>query len=282
MILVTGATGHVGRAIVRTLSSLGHDVVAIVRDVETARLRLPSGTIMRVADYEDVTALRNAFAGIDDLVLISGDGEATTVLRHHANAIEAAVAANIGHITFTSIVDIDEASPFYFAPVYRDAERRLALCGVPATILRCGLYCDFILDHWLKPCRTSGEFALPAEDGRVAPISRDDVASAVAAAATMPEKSRATYTITGGQSLDFGEIAVDYGRAIGEQLRYRSCTEDEYLTSASTRLDEPWPHAFATLCGSIAEGRYSQVSCDFSGITGQAPESFRAFLLRTI
>ncbi|TGQ53185.1 NAD-dependent epimerase/dehydratase family protein [Mesorhizobium sp. M1C.F.Ca.ET.193.01.1.1] len=273
MILVTGATGHVGRAVVRRLASCGHDVAAMIRDVETARRRLPRGTATRVGDYEDALTLRDAFAGIDELVLISSDGEATAVLRHHANAIEAAVSAGIRHITFTSIVDIDEASPFYFAPVYRDAERRLARCGVPATILRCGLYCDFILHHWLEPCRTSGEFALPAGDGRVAPISRDDVATAVAAAAT--EKSGATYTITGDQALDFGEIAADYGRAIGQQLRYRSCAQDEYLTSASARLDEPWPHAFATLCASIAEDRYSRVCGDFTGITGQRPESLR-------
>lgn len=237
MILVTGATGHVGRAVVRRLASCGHDVAAMVRDVETARRRLPRGTAMRVGDYEDVLTLRDAFAGIDELVLISSDGKATAVLSHHANAIEAAMSAGIRHITFTSIVDIDGASPFYFAPVYRDAERRLARCGVPATILRCGLYCDFILQHWLEPCRTSGEFALPAGDGRVAPISRDDVATAVAAAAT--EKSGATYTITGDQALDFGEIAAGYGRAIGEQLRYRSCTQDEYSTSASARWMNP-------------------------------------------
>ncbi|KUM26799.1 hypothetical protein AU467_19995 [Mesorhizobium loti] len=280
MILVTGATGHIGRAVVRRLVSLGHDVAAMVRDVETARLRLPSGIVMRVADYEDVTALGNAFAGIDGLVLISSDGEATTVLRHHTNAIEAAVAANIRHVTFTSIVDNDEESPFYFAPVYRDTERRLALSGVPSTILRCGLYCDFVLDHWLEPCRTSGEFALPAGGGRIAPISRDDVATAVAAVAARPEKSCPTCTITGDQALDFGEIAAAYGRAIGRPFRYRSCAEDEYLALASSRLDDPWPHAFSTLCASIEEARYSRVSEDFAAITGKEPESFYGFLLR--
>ncbi|RWA67751.1 NAD(P)H-binding protein [Mesorhizobium sp.] len=280
MILVTGATGHIGRAVVRRLVSLGHDVAAMVRDVEAARLRLPSGIVMRMADYDDVAALGNAFAGIDGLVLISSDGEATTVLRHHTNAIEAAVAANIRHITFTSIIDIDEGSPFYFAPVYRDAETRLALSGVPSTVLRCGLYCDFILEYWLDPCRTSGELALPVGGGRVAPISRDDVAAAVAAVAARPEKSHATYTITGDQALDFGKIAAAYGQAMGRQLRHRACAKNEYLTSASARLDEPWSHAFATLCASIAEDRYSHVSKDFTDITCQAPESFRDFLLR--
>jgi hypothetical protein len=70
--------------------------------------RLPSGIAPRVADYEDASALKRALAGIDDMVLISSDGDASAVMRHHADAIEAATATNIRHITFTSIVDTDE------------------------------------------------------------------------------------------------------------------------------------------------------------------------------
>src|SRR6266446_6380254 len=157
MILVTGATGHVG-AVVSKLASLGHDVVAMVRDVQAASRRLPSGIALRVADYEDASALKRALAGIDDMVLISCDGDASAVMRHHANAIEAATATNIRHITFTSIVDTDELSPFYFSPVCRDAERRLAVCSAPSTILRCGLYSDFILKHWLVPSQTINDW----------------------------------------------------------------------------------------------------------------------------
>ena len=95
MILVTGATGRVGRAVVCRLASLGHDVVAMARDVQAASRRLPSGIVLRVADYEDASVLKRALAGIDDMVLISSDGDASAVMRHHANAIEAAAATNI-------------------------------------------------------------------------------------------------------------------------------------------------------------------------------------------
>ena len=279
MILVTGASGHVGRAVVCRLASLGHDVVAMVRDVHAASRRLPSGIALRVADYEDASALKRALAGIDDMVLISSDGDASAVMRHHANAIEAATATH-PHITFTSIVDTDELSPFYFSPVYRDAERQLAVCSVPSTILRCGLYSDFILKHWLVPSQRSGQLVLPTAHGRVAPISRDDVAAAVAAVAAKPDKSRIIYMITGHRALGFGEIAASYGETIVRQVRYRPCSIDQYLIWASARLDDPWPYAFATLCASIAEGRYSQVSRDFAALTGREPESFRDFLLR--
>jgi NAD(P)H dehydrogenase (quinone) len=88
---------------------------------------------------EDASALKRLLAGTDDIVLISSDGAASGVMRHHANAVEAAAVTNIRPITFTSIVDTDELSRFYFLPVYRDPERRPAVCSVPSTILRCGL-----------------------------------------------------------------------------------------------------------------------------------------------
>ena len=280
MILVTGATGHVGRAVVSALASRGRKVVAMVRNAEAASRLLPSGIALRVADYEDVMALGRALAGIDEVVLISSDGDAKTVMRHHANAIAAAGAVGLRHITFTSIVDTDVASPFYFAPVYRDAEQRLATCGIASTIVRCGLYCDFILDHWLQPSQASGELVLPAGQGRVAPVSRDDVAAAIAAVAARPGEARRLYTITGQQASGFGDIAAAYAEAVGRPLRYRPCSVAEYMQWASAHIDDPWPQAFASLCAAIAEHRYSQASDDFAVLTGREPESVRDFLVR--
>lgn len=280
MILVTGATGHVGGAVVGRLLSLGHDVVAMVRDRRTAAEHLPPRLALRVADYDDACALSGAFAGIDEVILISSDGNARAVMRHHANAIAAAAEARVRHIVFTSIVDVDAQSPFYFAPVYRDAERRLAVCGVPTTILRCGLYCEFILDHWLSPSQASGELALPAGGGRVVPISREDVAAAIAVVAANPDKVAGTYVLTGHPALSFSEMAAMYGETVAGRVSYRPCTMDEYRAVAAVQLDDPWPAAFSTLCASIAEGRYSRVSDDFVALTGRAPESFLDFLRR--
>lgn len=282
MILVTGATGYVGNAVVSRLASSGHEVAALVRDTEAAQRRLPRAVALRVGDYEDALALKTAFTGIDQLVLISSDGHADAVMRHHANAIAAASAAGVRHITFTSIVDIGEASPFYYAPVYRDAERRLAACGVPSTILRGGLYSDFIRDAWLMLARESGELALPAGQGLVAPVSRDDVATAFAAAVARSDRSSALYTITGDRALGFDDIVACYADATAQPLRYRPCSPGDYLASASARLDDPWPQAFTTLCASIAEGRYAATSGDFTALTGKQTESFRDFLARAV
>jgi NAD(P)H dehydrogenase (quinone) len=97
MALVAGTTGHAGCAVVYRLASLGDELVAMVRDVDAASRRLPSGIARRVADYADAS-LKRARAGIDDMVLIWRDGDASAVMRHHANAMEAAAATNIRHI----------------------------------------------------------------------------------------------------------------------------------------------------------------------------------------
>lgn len=100
------------------------------------------------------------------------------------------------------------------------------------------------------PARESGELALPAGQGLVAPVSRDDVAAAVAAAAARANTSSALYTITGDQALGFDAIAAFYGEVTAQPLRYRPCSPSDYLASASARLDDPWPQAFSSLCAS--------------------------------
>ncbi len=282
MILVTGATGHVGGAVVRGLRSLGLETVAMVRDVEAARRRLPPGTPLRVADYANGAALRQAFAGADQVILISSDGEARAVMQHHANAIAAAEAAGPSRIVFTSIVDVGAASPFYFAPVYRDAERRLAASSIRSTVVRCGLYADFILEHWFRPSAGSGEVLLAAGQGRVAPVSRDDVATAIVAIASRPGAHRPRAIITGCQALTPGAIVATFGAAACLPMRYSAVTAGDYLAWARTHLEAPWAHAFSTLCASIAEGRYSQVSNDFAELAGRPPESLAKFLRRAL
>lgn len=97
--------------VVCRLALLGPEVVAMVPDVQAAGRRLPFGIALRVA-----SALKRALAGIDHRVLISNDGDASAMMRRHAKAIEAAPVTNIRHMTFMSMVDADELSPFYVSP----------------------------------------------------------------------------------------------------------------------------------------------------------------------
>lgn len=255
----------------------GLPVVGLVRSAERAKT-LPSGTPFRIASYDDLESLSQAFADISAVLFISGDGNGRDVLRQHANVIDAVAMRNVSSIVFTSIIDIDSESPFYYAPVYRDAERRLSDSAVNSTILRCGLYSDFVLDQWLKPALPTGTLSLPVGAAKIAPISRDDVALAAAAAVSSPLKHVGnTYELTGQKSLSFQELADVVATASGRPLDFIACSPADYLQHAWAELEDPWPHAFSSLCRSIAEGRYERTSDGYERLLGRPAKDFRDF-----
>jgi NAD(P)H dehydrogenase (quinone) len=280
LILVTGASGYVGGVALHRLSTMGHPVAAMARDARKAERNLPAGIPIRIADYEDRSSLERAFEGVTRLLFVASDGERRDVLRHHANVIDAAAATGVEHVAFTSIIDVDETSPFYFAPVYRDAERRLAELGLGCTTLRCGLYSDFLLSSWVEPARSTGRLSLPVGQARIAPVARDDVAEAAAVAVVSRHHCGKVYELTGPRSYSFDEIADLASGFSGVPIRYAACSPSDYLQRAWTEIRDPWPHAFASLCASISQGRYGQVSPDIEGLLGRPAEGLEDFFRR--
>jgi NAD(P)H dehydrogenase (quinone) len=279
MLLVTGATGYVGRRALRLLAQQGHPVAALVRDPERARqLGLPREAL-RVAGYDDAERLRRAFAGISGLLFVASDGDGRRVMPQHATVIDAAAAAGVGRIVFTTIIDTEATSPFYYAPVYRDTERRLAESGIPYSLVRCGLYADLVLSHWVEPAFATGELALSAGAAKIAPVARDDVAVAAAAALASGRTGEA-HVLTGPRAHDFAEVAALASRAFGRPLSYRPCGAPAYLKHAWATMEDPWPHAFSTLLMSIAEGRYARVQPGVQTLTGHAPQDLATFFER--
>jgi NAD(P)H dehydrogenase (quinone) len=274
MIVVTGASGYVGGRAVRQLLKLGLPVTAMGRDGERLRKAIPEAVTIVIADYEDPTSLDRAFAPATTLLFVTSDGFAHDVLRQHANVIEAADRSSIEHVVFTSIVDVGEASPFYFAPVYRDAERRLKSARFASSILRCGLYCEFILQHWLRETLIS----LPLSDARIAPISRDDVAAA--AVHTLLQRIDTPWDVTGVRSYSMAEIATAAAHALGTPYTYQSCAHEDYVERLKAEVEDPWPEAFSSLCASIREGRYADPSTTFAKMLSRPQEDFESFLAR--
>lgn len=268
MIVVTGASGYVGSRVVRRLAELGVPVTALGREEARLRKVIPEGIPLVIAEYDDPASLDRAFAHARKLVFVAGDGFAEDMIRQHAHVIDAANRSAIARTVFTSIVDIDENSPFYFASVYRDAERRLKTARFSSAILRCGLYSDFVLQHWLRETVIS----VPLAEARIAPVSRDDVAAAAVAAilAATGEPRQ----LTGAVSYSMAEVASAATRALGKPYSYEPCAPDVYFKRLTADVEDPWPEAFSTLCASIREGRYAAISQHFRS------EDFESFLRR--
>lgn len=276
-IVVTGATGAVGGQTLRILSGLGVAATGIGRNaerIEQAEDRLR----YRIADYGDPDSLLRAFRGADQLIFVASDGKAESVAQHHTNVINAAVRAGMKRIVFTSIVDVGKSSPFYFAPVYRDSEQWIRATGLSATILRCGIYSDFILRSWCWPAARSGRLALPTASGRLAPISRNDVALALAHAALNP-LARPVCQLTGPVAMTMDDVAAIFTDVTAQRLRYTPCSMEAYQR-AIAELDAPWPQAYSSLCASIAAANFGHTSEDFMQLVSASPESFAATLSR--
>lgn len=274
MIVVTGASGYIGSRAARRLAELGLPVTAMGRDDARLRKVVPEYVPIAIADYDDPAGLDRALAKATKLLFIASDGFADDMLRQHAHVIAAANRSPLTHVAFTSIIDVDESSPFYFAPVYRDAERRLTAARFATSIVRCGLYSDFILQHWLR----EKTIALPLADARIAPISRDDVAAAMVHAVLHDIDT--PLALTGAKSYSMAEMASAATQVLGESYTYQSCAHEDYIKRLNAEVEAPWPTAFSSLCASIREGRYAAPSTRFAKILSRPQEDFESFLRR--
>jgi uncharacterized protein YbjT (DUF2867 family) len=140
--------------------------------------------------------LLTAFRGVDKLILVSTDGPGVVRIAQHQNAIDAARAAGVKHIFYTSFIDVAADSPAEYAAVHRASEAALAASGIAFTALRNPLYADF-LPMTVAAAWSTGTFQLPAGGGRASFISRAELSEAIAAAALAPALARTVYELTG-------------------------------------------------------------------------------------
>jgi NAD(P)H dehydrogenase (quinone) len=275
---VTGATGGVGSRVVRHLLGRADGVVALARRPEV--VPAPPGLTSRFADYDDAASLRAAFAGLHKLVFVSSDGVAETMRRHHEHVVAAAVDSEIEHIVYTSIVDVSLGSGFYYAPVHRETEALLAESGLEHCFARTSIFTDYFVSTWLAPALAEGVLALPAGDGRMSLVTRDDTACALAAAAV--SRGHGIVELTGPDAHTGAEICQIAEAATGRPLRYAALEEDEYRRRLAREGAPAWLiEAFTSLFASVEAGRYAGVSGDGPRLTGQPQKPYADFLRRS-
>jgi NAD(P)H dehydrogenase (quinone) len=245
-IAVTGARGRLGGQVCSLLAA--HD------DVEVLALT------RAVADYDDVPALVRALDGVDTLVLVSSDGEAERVLHHHDNIAGACPPADVKHVVLLSSVDVDVDSPFCYARVNALTEAALARVSVEVTAVRASIYTEFF-DTLVELATVDGELRLPAGDGRVSLVAREDVGRTLAACALAPSSS--AYDVTGPAALSMDEIAAVRG------LDYVPVEEAEFQAFLAGRESPWWSYAYTSMFASIRQHRWEVVTDSVEQLTGQ-------------
>ncbi|MEU7038261.1 NAD(P)H-binding protein [Streptomyces sp. NPDC046237] len=269
-IAVTGAAGRLGGRVVQLLADRADvDVVAMTRRKPPTE-SIPPQVEIAVADYADPSALRAALKGVDTLVFVSSDGPDVQMLLHHRNVVAAAAAERVGHVAALSSVDADTASPFCYAVVNRFTEDMLLASGVPCSFARASLYIEFF-QGWLTEARATGLLRLPAADGRISLVARDDVARALVALA-VGEPTGRHHDITGPESADLAGIASIAAEAWGTPVAYVDIPADTYcVETAATGLDPWWLYAFSSMFASVREQRWDRVRNDYTQLTGRLP-----------
>ncbi|AWB91908.1 NAD(P)H-binding protein [Aeromicrobium chenweiae] len=221
MIIITGATGALNGATVDHL--LAHvpasEITVAVRDTTKAQRFADLGIAVRHGDYAAPDSLPDAFAGADQLLLVSSSDPTADAVSLHAAAIRAAVTAGVGRILYTSHQGAAVDSPFGPARDHAMTEQLLADCGVAWTSLRNGFYAHS-LDSLAGPWRETGVVAVPA-DGPVSWTAREDSAEAAAIILASDGKYDGPTTLTASAALTFADFA-----AIASELTGRTIEVD--------------------------------------------------------
>lgn len=223
-IAVTAATGQLGRLAIAALKARvpADRIIALARDPAKAA---DLGVASRPADYTRPETLAPALAGVDVLVLISS-GDFNDRAGQHRNVIDAARAAGVGRIVYTSILKAP-ASPLILAQDHVATEAALAASGLPATLLRNGWYTENYTGS-LGAALSAGAMIGALGDGRVSTAARADYAEAIAVTATEDGHDGQAYDVAGDDSYTMADLAAEVSRQTGRTIPYNSLPEAVY------------------------------------------------------
>ncbi len=212
-ILITGATGQLGGAVLRyVLDRTDEQVIVSVRDA--TKIDLP-GIEVRQGDFDQPETLD--FRGVDKLLIVSSGAHDSAVrIQQHANAIAKAKEHGVGHVFYTSVTDAD-TSTLGVAEVHKAAEEAIRATGLTFTFLRNGMYHENYL-----PVLEQEVVATSTKDGRIASAPRDDFALAAAVVLTTDGHDNAVYELTGSTSWSYPEVAGD---------RFRDVSDDDLIAA---------------------------------------------------
>ncbi|MCA1272701.1 NmrA family NAD(P)-binding protein [Streptomyces rubiginosohelvolus] len=268
-IVVTGATGALGRLVVDALLATvpAGEVVAVVRDKEKAAALAARGVELRIADYSAPETLAGAFRSGDRVLLISGS-EVGRRVAQHAAVIDAAKAAGVAQLAYTGILGGPDAD-FALADEHKATEQLILDSGLPYTFLRNGWYTENYTAN-LAPVLEHRAVVANAGEGRIASASRADFAAAAAAVLTGDGHLNTAYELSGDTAWSLAEYAAVISGLTGETIAYNNvpaATHQEILVGAG--LPEGFAAILVDVDEAIGRGRLAGTSGDLARLIGR-------------
>lgn len=277
MIVVSGATGQFGRLAVEHLLKRGvpgSGIAAAVRSPEKATWLTERGVAVREADYDRPQTLAAALTGADKLLFVSSSGPDDLRIAQHRTVVEAARAAGVGLVAYTSIVNAD-TNPIGLARVHRETERALAASGIPTVVLRNNWYIENYTAN-LAGTVARGVIAGSAGQGRIALATRSDYAEAAAVVLTSEQQAGKVYELTGDTAWSLPELAAELSAVAGRQVSYADLPTDQYaqvLTGAG--LPGFAVEVLVDADVKIAQGALATVTADLAALLGRPTTPLR-------
>lgn len=266
---LTGATGQLGRIVVNNLLETvpAADVVAIVRDGSKATDLAALGVQVRIAAYEAPAALAEALTGVDRLLLVSGSEPGHRVAQH-GNVIDAAVAAGVSHIVYTSAPHADD-TVLILAPEHAATEELLRSSGLSHTILRNNWYHENYLGS-VQQAAASGVLVGSAGEGLVASASRSDFAAAAAIALTDTSHDGKLFELGGDVAWTMPDLASAIAAVSGRPVSYQNLNFDDHVEAlVGAGLPAETAGFLAGLDGNIAAGTLAGPTGELSALIGR-------------
>lgn len=269
-ILVTGATGQLGRLAIDSLLARGvrpADVLALVRDAARATDLADRGVEIRVGDFEDPSSLDRALEGVDRVLFISGS-EVGRRAQQHQNVIDAAVRAGVELVAYTSIVRAD-TSPLGLAAEHRATEEALAASGLPHVLLRNSWYVENYTAQ-IPVQLEHGAVLGAAGEGRVSAATRADFAEAAAAVVAEDGHAGQVYELGGDDAFTLGEYAAELSEQAGTAVAYRDLAVADYAAAlVDAGLPGPYAEALAASDDGLRQGGLLVETGDLARLIGR-------------
>lgn len=250
MIVVTGASGQLGRLVIHSLLKRipASQIVAAVRNPASVGDLAQLGVQVRQADYTQPASLSTAFAGAQKLLLISSS-EVGQRVAQHAAVITAAKQAGVALLAYTSLLHAD-SSPLGLAAEHQQTEQLIRDSGLAHVILRNGWYTENYLAA-IPVALAHGVLLGSAGEGRIASAARADYAEAAAVVLTTTQPANVIYELAGDEAYTLAQLAAEVSKVSGKSVVYQDLPEADYRAAL---LNAGLPEGLASLLADSDKG----------------------------
>ncbi|MGN8067786.1 SDR family oxidoreductase [Mucilaginibacter sp. 22184] len=283
MILVTGATGNLGKATIDSLVNRGvssNNITALVRDENKSTELRSKGLQIKVGDYQDLESLKSAFRGVDKLLLVSSSSDISKRFEQHKNAINAAREAGVGHIVYTSfdMKNLQQSIMGEEVRYHAYTADYLKQIDIPYTLMNNTMYADMIPFLVGKDILNNG-ISIPSGNGRTPFLPIKEMAEANAVVLTTPGHENKEYTIAAETAFSFSEIADLLSDITGKTIAYNQPEVGSYIAQLiQTGASEEDAAYIARFCRAIANEEFNTSKSDVKQLLGRSPVSLKDFL----